>query len=234
MTNTSNFMRLLLSLITLFSCLLGSAQDWEFSSPNYKKIEKNIAKKKSNLYYENLLNRFNAFDSTMTLEEKRHLYYGFSFQDAYSPYGDSDYKDSLDNVLGKDDHGISDLMKIVSFSDSILAENPFDLNSINFQLYALNELQQERIFNERLNQTRIIIDAILSSGDGSSEENAFYVIEVAHEYFILDVIGFEFGGSQSLKGQCDYLTLQENELSLEGLYFNVSACMRSLNKMFKN
>jgi len=52
---------------------------------NYKKIEKNILKKKSPFFYTHLLKRFTDGDTLFNLDEKRHLYYGYIFQPEYNP-----------------------------------------------------------------------------------------------------------------------------------------------------
>ena len=65
------------------------------------------------------------------------------------------------------------------------------------------------------------------------KKEAFYVIYTSHEYDLLNILGFQFGGSQSLIEHYDYLTLAENEAKIEGLYFDVSPCLNSMSKMFK-
>ncbi|WP_460546254.1 DUF4919 domain-containing protein, partial [Echinicola sediminis] len=118
---------------------------------------------------------------------------------------------------------------------AILASNPFDLRAMNYQLYAFEQLGDKVNFEKKIIQYTILIDALISSGDGSSTENAFHVIEVNHEYQLVDILGFEFGGMQSLlEGNYDYLTLKDNDLGLEGLYFDVSSCFKALSKMNKS
>jgi len=75
---------------------------------------------------------------------------------------------------------------------------------------------------------------ILSSGDGRTEESAFHVISVSHEYDILQVLGFEFGGQQSLTTKdCDYLAVKENEYDIKGFYFNVQMLLEKEKDLFK-
>ena len=209
------------------------SQDWDFEKPDYKKIEKNIQMEKSNLFYKTLMNRFQQADSTMTLEEKRHLYYGYIFDENYSPYSRSSYRDSLRVVVQKEEIDSLDLKKIIDFTNEMLLKNPFDLNAINYQLYSLEQLGNNESFEKRMIQLRIIVDALMSSGNGKSKKEAFYVIYTSHEYDLLNILGFQFGGSQSLIEHYDYLTITENEAKLEGLYFDVSPCLNSLTKMLK-
>lgn len=228
-------MKKLLTLVLTILSFTTFSQEIKFEKPNYNKIEKEIQKKSSSYYYEKLKEKFNASDSTMTLEEKRHLYYGFSFQKEYSSSYHNKANDSLINVLNKQNHLTDDFKKIITFGNQILSENPFDLRVLNYQLYAYEKMQEKDNYIKKLTQFSIIVDAILSSGDGTSKENAIYVINVSHEYDILNIIGFEFVGSQSLiAGQYDYLKVKENNFKIDGLYFDISPSIKSIENMFKD
>ena len=222
------FLGLLLLVTPSFS------QDDDFEKPNYKKIEKAISKKKSELYYPKLMERFLNSDWSMSLEERRHLYYGFIYEPNYSPYGNSDYNDSIKPLLQMKDHDTTHLLEIIRLSDLIMLDKPFDLDAINYKLYALDELGREAAFEKCIHQFRIIVDAIMSSGNGLEDNTAFYVIYISHEYDLLNILDFQFGGQQSLIGTNDYLKVAENEQDVEGLYFDVSPCLNHLNSMFSD
>lgn len=226
-------MKTLFIVFFLMSSTSVFSQHLEVEKPNYRKIEKNIEKKKSNLFYESLMARYLEADSTLTIEEKRHLYYGYIYHERYSPYSHSDYYDSLNLILQNEKRSKTGLNKIKKFGDSILYENPFDLRAINLQLYALEQIGDKKLFDKKLIQLQTVIDAILSSGNGMSKKDAFYVIYISHEYDILDILGYEFGGTQSLQGHFDVLNLAENEAEIENLYFDISPSLNSLSNMFK-
>lgn len=211
----------------------GFSQDWQFQKPDYKKIESEIKRKKSAFYYPKLFERYLAGDSTMTVEEKRRLYYGFIFQPEYSPYGSSDYEDSLNAILNKDTLLLGDYGQLSVFSDSLLKANPFDIKVLNYKVNISEKLNDVDGLYRNLAKMNMVIDAIISSGNGTSEKDAFYVIFVSNEYDLLDVFGLEFGGEQRLIGYCDFLKLVENEYGLEGLYFDVSASLNHLKQRFK-
>ncbi len=126
-----------------------------------------------------------------------------------------------------------DFKNIVRFGDSILIEQPFDIRTMNYQLYAFDELKDSERFNETINKAKVVVDALMSSGDGTSKEKAFYVIDTTHEYELLGILGFQFGGSQSLIEHYDYLTVAENDFNIEGFYFDVTPCLNSMSKMFE-
>ena len=96
-------------------------------------------------------------------------------------------------------------------------------------MYALEQIGDRRNFEKKIVQLDIIVDALMSSGDGISKETAFYVINTSHEYALLGILGFGFGGQQSLIEHYDYLTLAENKEGVKGLYFDVSPCLKSLS-----
>lgn len=226
--------RIVILIVTLFFISTLFSQEINFESPNYKKISKEIKKKKSKFNYEKLFDRYSKGDTTFNLNEKRHLYYGYSFQEEYSPYGSSEYTDSLKIFYQKETLTEFDFKEIIKFSELILDKNPFNLRAINNLSFSYYNLGNSELENSYYNKSSIIIDAIMSSGDGLSEKTAFYVIYVSHEYDLLDAIGFGFGGEQSLTTNgFDYLKLQDNEFSIEGFYFEISRSLEHLNLMFK-
>jgi len=226
--------KIVISIIGILFINLCFSQDIKNEKPDYDKIKKEINKKRSDYYYKKLFNRYLENDTNFTLSEKRHLYYGFAFQKEYSPYGHSTYQDSLEVFYSKEHLNEKDFKTIVKYCQLILDEYPFNLSAlgdIRFAYFNLNNTKLEMIYNYKY---FLIIDAILSSGDGLSEETAFSVIEVPHEYAILAVLEFNFGGEQSLMtGGYDYLKLEENEYDIEGLYFEISRCLNHLNLMLK-
>lgn len=186
------------------------------------------------MYYPNLLERYTRGDSTMTVEEKQHLYYGFLFHENYAPYRSSGFEDSLRQVLTREPLNEADFLAIVRFSDSVLARNPFSTRTLNYQAYAYRKLGRQDQWRKNVHKFRAILDAIINSGDGKSTETAFFVTSVEHEYSLIHALDFEFGGTQRLvDGQYDYMALKENDFNVEGLYFNVSASMDHLNRSLR-
>jgi hypothetical protein len=226
-------MRLFLCILLGLQITLATGQKKLFEKPDYKQIEKSITVENAQFYYPELLRKYIAGDSSLTLEEKRHLYYGHTFQQGYSPYGQSSFADSARTRLRKEPLSKTDLEDVVAFCDSALRENPFDLVSLNYLLYCTEELGEDRTFQSGLNRMKCIVDAILSSGDGKSKTSAFFVIDTADEYTLLDILGFQYGGEQSLIDHFDYLTLKKNDQNLKGLYFDITPCLNHLNQMFE-
>ena len=200
------------------------SQNSTFKEPNYKRIKRNIKKKNSELNYTVLYKKFTSLQSKMTLEEKRHLYYGFIFQKKYNPFGFSKYHDSLRLYTHKK-HSKKSISKMLAFSDRILSENPFNIEVLTYKVYLLrknNDIEASKIAKK---QIRIIYDAIKSSGDGLSKKSAFHVIFGNHKSDLLKHKKLKFNGIRKTidKYRVEYLNVEQNKNKIRGLYFNVSA-----------
>ncbi|MCO6146610.1 DUF4919 domain-containing protein [Flavobacterium sp. NRK1] len=215
-------------LFALLFSITAFSQTEDFSKPDYRQIEKNVANKKSPYYFESLFDRYNRADSTMTIEEKRHLYYGYSFQPSYSPYSISDSQDELYEILRSEKTDTKTMEKLIKVSEKVLKDFPFNIRIKEYRMYAFKQLEKFKEAKVEETQAGIIIDAILSTGDGITKENSFYVISTGNEYEILDILGFRFGGEQQLIEQkYDYLTLAENSYNINGFYFDVTRLFES-------
>ncbi|MBR9914103.1 MAG: DUF4919 domain-containing protein [Algicola sp.] len=105
---------------------------------------------------------------------------------------------------------------------------------MNYQLYVLENTGDKALFNKKVIQLNTLFDALISSGNGTTKEDAFYVIETTHEYDLISILGLTFGGQQSHIEHYDYLTLAANEAEIEGLYFDITPCLNSLSRMFED
>lgn len=221
-------------LLSFFLVLITSAvfsQTDEFVKPDFDKIEKKVTDKNSPYYFKTLFERFSHADSTMTMEEKQHLYFGYSFQDDYSPYGSSEGYKELNELLQKPDLNKPDLEKLLKITGEIQKDEPFGIRLMEYRMYAYKQLDMPEKAAAEKTRAEIIIDAIMSTGDGTTPEKCFYVVNTKNEYEILDILGFEFGGEQRLTVNTqDYLAVAENPYSIEGLYFDVTRLFASFRK----
>ena len=221
--------QLLFTVMLMVSTLPYAQQPKTYEKPDYTLIEKGVKDKHSVFYYPNLLSKFNNADATMTLEERRYLYYGFIYQDKYAYSYPSDEAKKLKAVFQKETIPETDYDSIMKYCTAILEKNPFDLRAMNYQRTVYSKRGQQDKMMQRVNQIKMISEAILSSGTGISKEEAYYVINISHEYDILGISGFKFGGSQTLIDTYDYLTLKENDKNIKGLYFDISPSLNLMN-----
>ncbi len=191
--------------------------------PDYNEIEKLTKDEGSMFYYDNLFSRYMNNDTTLSLRDYRMLYYGNFFQDSYKPFYHSPQADSIKLLLTNNEELTTrDWEELVRLGTANLQQNPFDLKGINIVWVShktLGDTIEARFYFDKLKK---LVQTILASGDGLSEETAFHVLNVAHEYDIINILGYEFGGDQQLTdNHCDYLSLKHNDDQLQGLYFDV-------------
>ena len=217
-------MKKIFTLLVFLIALGANAQD-EIASPDYTAIEKNIKNEASPYYYTTLLNRFKKGDTTLTLEERRHLYYGYAFTSkTYDVNSINAISISLKEVLRKADPTTTDMKSVLELSDKLLEVNPFSITVKEYRIYCLKELGMLEQAKIEKAQTDIIVDAILSSGDGTTKLSSIHVINAGNEYELASIMGFEPVDNQfGINNKYDYLTLNKNSYNLQGLYFEVAA-----------
>lgn len=223
-------MKKILPLIALLILTGAKAQSPDIAAPDYATIEKNINNSNSSLHYNKLLDRYTNADSNMTLEEKRHLYYGYSLTENYAPFKRTQTEKALYELLVQPNPGPAEYMQVLDYTATILKNYPFSLRMKDYRIYCLKALGQDQLAEIEMAQKEIIIDAVLSSGDGTTKESSIHIINPVNEYEFIDLIGYEYAGTEQLvENRFDYLALAENSYNLEGMYFDVSACLRSLD-----
>lgn len=226
---------ILIAFVFVLNFLNVSGQNTEFKAPDYNGIKSIMNDIESEYYYPKLMERYVNSDTTLSFQDFRVLYYGFLFTDAYSPYGQSDYLDSINFIANKDTLLEDDYRSIIKYERLVLKEYPFnlrDLNALAYSYFQIGDTLSMLFTDFKIN---MIINTILYTGDGKKEKTAWHVISVSHEYDILGLLGFQFGGSQSLTNKgCDYLEVQENEYDIKGFYFDVNKILDKEAEIFKN
>lgn len=201
--------------------------------PNYDLIKLNIENKQSNFYYSKLWDRFQHGDSTMTLEEKRHLYYGYVFHKNYSPYGGVDNSKQVNPILDKEKPTQKDWKKLVSLLNTSLKAEPFNFRYLYYQSIAYEYLNKPVNARKNIQKIWTIVDALISTGDGLTKETAIHVIAVSSEYDYLFFNNLSMRSQALMNGGYDVLYLQPNEDGLEEMWFDVNQSLNYLNKFFE-
>lgn len=127
---------------------------------------------------------------------------------------------------------------IVRIAESALKDNPFDLQS----MYMLSRLYRDmgksmsaRIWDYRLEN---LLGAIISSGGGTTEEEPFMVISPDHEYFLLEVLGYDVNDYEYREPGFDYLFVSRadpataNSKTPKGFYFDVRPLIAEYEKKY--
>lgn len=223
--------------ILCFLCLLVSLNTYtqnietRFQAPDYKQIKKNVSQKNSKNFYSDLMFRWKNLDTTLNYDEFIHLYYGYVFQDTYAPYYTCPYDEKLKGYMNKESLTTEEVDSVIKYSELSIDMFPFDLRKFELLVYA-NRLKEDSLTAERYKRMLFaMIDVILSTGDGQECSSGFHVISISHEYYILNLYGFNIN-SQALIDNCDYLELEENRQGVKGIYFNVEQILNHAAKLF--
>ena len=224
--------RLAIFLFLAFSANFVYSQESDFIIPDYELIKSEIQDSASIFYYPNLLSRLNAFDATLTNQDYRHLYFGFIFQEKYEPYWISPYELELSKYYQSRKIKEKEYDKIIELATHSINEFPFDLRQLNFLGFTYHLKGDEETAKKVAARFAGTLDAIISSGDGKTCETGYHVISVYHEYVILKMFQFNMK-SQSLTGDCDYLSLKHDERNIDGIYFNIKQLFNRNAENFK-
>lgn len=216
---------LILLLVTLTAAAVSAAPgDKKIKpvKPDMERIRQEVRDPKSRYYYPKLMAMYEANDTVMDLDDYRHLYLGYIFQEDYNPYRHSDFSKVAEEQYYKNKHTKAECDTIIKYAELSLKDDPFDLRQINFLIYALREKQKNNIANIWQYRLNHILEAIVSTGTGLDEENAWIVINPQHEYDIINFKGYVAESQQFAPPHYDYITIKANDdKTPKGLYFNI-------------
>ncbi|MBD5308694.1 MAG: DUF4919 domain-containing protein [Paramuribaculum sp.] len=192
-------------------------------APDLDSIYTEITDRTSPYYYPRLMEEFERNDTTMTLDKYRRLYLGAMLQEDYDAYRPSAYRErrkmpqfNARNLTG------AECDTIIKYAAKALADNPFDLG----EMLNMSRAQRSRgnnaladIWNYKL---RMLLMAIISTGTGADEENAWYVIENSHEYILLGALGLTVKNHLFIEPCYEYISVTDPDgNALGGFYFNI-------------
>ncbi len=231
------YLRIAFTILVLAAGLKPSGAQQKFLKPDFKSIENIVKDKNSVFYYPHLIKRYKENDTTLSDKDYFMLYYGYFFNDdsSSSAFAElSEVNDSIRALRSRELSSMEDWKKLIHYSEQFLEQSPFSLETL-YMLYVgyqkTGAAGKSRMYEHKLAG---IVRAILSTGDGATEESGYFVLQVADEYAMISLLGFEYGGQQSLTAQqCDYLTLKDNESHVKGIYFDVKQLFKGYEKMFK-
>lgn len=215
--------RIIPGMITaLCLCLSAYADEYEPVLPDFNHIKREVNNPGSPFYYPHLVQKYNSNDTTMTIEEYRYYYLGYTFQEDYNPYRSSEFTHQIDHLYKQGKKlSSAEHENLVKFARQSLDDDPFDLRQINILIYGLkglNKYKEAAVWQYRLDH---LIDAILTTGDGTTPETAWHVIYPNHEYIILNCLGMKGVDFVFVEPHYDYVEIAKNARRIEGFYFNV-------------
>lgn len=233
-------------LITLVFLGL-NAQAQEIAPPDYGEIKLAIFESKSENHYPKLLQRYCDNDSTLTLQQMRYLYYGYTLQEDFIPYQQTDNElYETRQKLTRKNIDTQTCHVAIQQAQKVLDNNPFDIPAISTITIGYLQLGDSINYTLWNNRLQGIFDAILSTGDGETPETAFHVINIEHEYEIINRLGQTILKDSVCSDEIEYLKIkkisgletetEENENKerdeVDGYYFNFGSCMKIYLKKY--
>ena len=193
--------------------------------PDLEKIKAETTDPKSRFYYPRLMERYERNETIMGLEDYRYLYLGTMFQEDYNPYRTSEFRDKNRELYYKENLSRPELDSIIAYAELSLEDDPFDLEQMSYLIYALRQRDKKNranVWQYRLNH---VLLAIISTGTGLDEENAWFVINPRHEYNIANFLGRAVESEEFIEPYYEYIKLAPvadlQSKSPDGYYFNI-------------
>ena len=219
-------MRIRLSIILSVIVSAGAAaqsagKQLKREKPDLEKIRLETLDSKSPYYYPRLMKEFQRNDTLMKIDKYRHLYLGYMFQEDYNPYRSSQ-RDIQYNVLDRSRKLTrQECDSVIMYAEKALADNPFNLGEIE-GIVGKNNLAN--IWQYKLNY---LLMAIVSTGTGEDEENAWYVIEPQHEYVLLNMMDYSVADHVFYDPSYEYITVKDSSGKQRGgFYFNIGPLLQ--------
>lgn len=201
--------------------------------PDFEKIKADTYNRDSEFYYPRLMAEFQRNDTTMKLDKYRYLYLGYTLQEDYNPYRSAAVAKSTAVDIERARLTKEECAQVIEAAKAALENNPFDLQHMAILIAALRQDRQEnlaKIWHYKLNY---ILMAIVSTGTGADEDNAWYVIEPQHEYMLLNMMGYTVTNHLFYEPYYEYLKVVNPEgEKAGGYYFNIRQILQEYYRKF--
>lgn len=204
--------------------------------PDMEAIRAAVNDPTSKYYYPKLMKLFETRDTAMTHDQFRHLYLGYLFQEDYNPYRRSEYSSKVEELYYRDKHTHAECDTIIHYAEMSLKDDPFDLRQMSFLIYAYREKQKNNLANIWQYKLNHILEAIVSTGTGLDEENAWIVINPQHEYNLLNFQDYIVKSHEDRPPYYDYITVEsvsaDKKSPASGFYFNILYMLQEYYRKF--
>lgn len=201
--------------------------------PDFAKIKTEINDRNSEYYYPRLMAEFQKNDTLMKLDKYRYLYLGYAMQEDYNPYRSPAVTNTTTIDIERARLSVEECDEVIRLANLALEDNPLDLQQMALLIAALKQKRQDalaKIWQYKLNY---ILMAIVSTGTGIDEENAWYVIEPQHEYMLLNSMGYTITNHLFYEPYYEFLTVADPAgIQAGGYYFNIRQILEEYYRKF--
>jgi tetratricopeptide (TPR) repeat protein len=197
----------------------------ELMAENMPQLDKWSKSKDHHYSYSKLISKFHSNVLEMGIDDFFMLYYGFTNDAAYSPYGNK-AADLLELWNNKE------FDNYLIEAEQLLAKDPtfFGLYWNLSGIYSMNGNKEKQF--ENLYKYYGFLEGIVASGTGYSPDSAYIVIKISDEYEVLNNFGYILK-SQSLINENNKsydVMLCEDPFGMEKeIYFNIDKAFSKLN-----
>ncbi len=199
---------------------------------DYDLMIKDINNRYSEAYYPKLMERYLNNDTTLTVDDFRNLYYGFTFQEDYDPYRISPYSVAVkDFAMAKTAEKV-ECDSLIKYGELAVADFPFDIRSMNLLIYGYKCKKDEEMMNIWAYKLMGIIDAILTTGDGLTADTPLQVIYAPHEYELIHRFGLNVKNNTLMPPSMEYLEVEDNKFNIDGYYFDITRILEVYDEKF--
>lgn len=222
--------RILLSLLLVTITTLSGYSSEQITESDYpiapdnEAILRAVIDSSSPYYYPVLFARYITGDMTLNIEEYRHLYYGYVYQQDYRPLESSSASDRILNIIDSSPTlGEKEFQSIIDQGHEIMLSEPFNPSMLNFLTYAYGQLGDEE--NELINayRFRMVLETIKSTGTGLTEKSPWHVLYFSHSSDLFATLGVQLNKRLVVSRTVEYLSILEPEnRRLKGYYFDYS------------
>lgn len=217
--------RLFLILTVMVAGLLSaSAQEGllpqlKREKPDMDAIRREVTDPSSPYFYPRLMEEYLKNDTLMKIDKYRRLYLGYLFQEDYTPYRSADHPVKFN--AGAETKR-KQLDEVIAYAEQALADDPFDLRQMMLMINALREKGKTNLAKIWQYKLNYLLMAIVSTGTGLDEENAWFVIDPQHEYVLLNMMNYYVDDTVFYDPYYEYVTVKDAKgTSMGGFYFNI-------------
>lgn len=223
----------IIAIVTLTLTLPALAQSkFQVHKVDFDHVKQVIENPKSIYYFPKLIKSYQSNDTSMSIEAYRNLYYGYTFQEDYNPFRMSVYSNVVEQLYYKQPHSREECDSIMKYAGLSLDDNIFDLDQMQYFIFALKEKKRHARAAVRQFRHDRIVAAIMSSGKGTKEE-PWVVIMPSHEYNIVNMLGYVATEHRDEGNGLEYIAVQPKEgKTTQGFYFDVKRMMEVANLKF--
>ena len=172
---------ILIILALTINSLIFSQEKIHFDySKDYDSILKLTKDSNSKIFYNDLIERFEKADSTLTNYELVALQIGYTDNPKYWPYQDISLEREIWSLNEKSEFELSE-KKL----DTLLSNNPFNILGHREMSYVQSKLGNKEKTDLHYKKFELIVASILSTGDGTSYETSCFTLSPADGQWII-------------------------------------------------